>query len=161
MLKLQHFKQVIGHLRERRFALFSLLLIVLGSLVGLSATQRVWLMHAAEIRHATRSVSQEPNDVSISTPGTRVEVEEIAIGPNGFEPAEITRPVGRFILVISIPGGSQDLTLRISNELGSRLNEVRIQQNQMRWADSLLLLPGRYTVTEANHPNWVCNIVIQ
>src|SRR5260370_25135913 len=79
----------------------------------------------------------------------RVEVEEITIRRYGFEPREISRPAGRFILVIANPGGSPDLDLSIQGEAGQRLQSMRLPRNQRDWNDSLVLPPGRYVLTEA------------
>lgn len=91
----------------------------------------------------------------------RVEVEEITVTLRGFEPSEITRPAGRFLLVIANPSGNQDLDLSISHELGGRLQAFRLLQNQPSWNDSLLLPPGRYVLREPSHPNWSCRIIIR
>jgi hypothetical protein len=91
----------------------------------------------------------------------RVEVEEVTIRQHGFEPAEITRPVGRLILVVANPGGTNNLSLRLESEVGLRLLEVQVPRERPVWGDSLVLLPGRYLLTEANHPDWVCRINIR
>ncbi len=95
------------------------------------------------------------------TPLPRVEVEEISIRRYGFEPREISRSTGRFILVIANPGGRQDLDFSIHREAGEKLQSMQLPRNQRDWNDSLVLAPGRYVLSEASHPNWLCRINIR
>src|SRR6266404_4524508 len=95
------------------------------------------------------------------TPLPRVEVEEISIRRYGFEPREISRSTGRFILVIANPGGKQDLDFSIHREAGEKLQSMQLPRNQRDWNDSLVLAPGRYVLSEASHPNWLCRINIR
>jgi hypothetical protein len=88
-----------------------------------------------------------------------VETELITIRPNGFEPAEINRPAGEFILVVENPYG-QTANLVLSREAGERLNEMRSSKEQPDWNDLVDLRPGRYLLTETNHPDWICRITI-
>ena|SRR6266498_2247536 len=90
----------------------------------------------------------------------RVEGEIIAISPHGFEPVEITRPHKHFILVIDNPSGLSEINLRLDRERGNRLREVRVAREKRNWSDDLDLEPGRYVLSEANHPQWICHITI-
>lgn len=90
----------------------------------------------------------------------RVEAEVITIRPSGFDPAEITRPRGRFYLVVENRSGTHDLDLRLSREAGLGLAGVRIPRGRLRWRDALDLPPGTYVLTEAGHPGWACRLTI-
>jgi hypothetical protein len=90
---------------------------------------------------------------------TLVESEVVTITRRGFEPVSITRPEGRFILMIENPNW-QLLNLRLSREAGQSLKEVRASRQEPNWNDILDLQPGRYLLTEQNHPEWTCLIII-
>lgn len=91
---------------------------------------------------------------------TRVETELVTIQPQGFEPKQITRPVGRFNLLVDNRSGLEDVSLQIDVETGPRLRSVHVNRSQLDWNDVFDLPPGNYTLTEANHSDWVCRITI-
>jgi hypothetical protein len=53
-----------------------------------------------------------------------------------------------------------DVELRLMRETGGRLHGARVPQEQINWSDVVDLHPGRYVLTEANHPDWVCHIIV-
>lgn len=89
-----------------------------------------------------------------------IEGEIITITRGGFEPAELTRPMGRFGLFVQNRSGLEEVTLRLDRVAGSRLREVPVPREKLDWDDVIDLTPGRYVLTEANNPDWVCNITI-
>jgi hypothetical protein len=88
-----------------------------------------------------------------------VETELITLKPAGFEPSEIARPAGEFILMVENRSG-QPADLRVSRESGQHLHEVESSREEPDWNELMDLHPGRYVLTEANHPEWVCQIII-
>lgn len=90
----------------------------------------------------------------------RVEVEVITAGPEGFSPAEITRPKGRFYLVVDNVAELPALELQLTREAGHSLREQRVPRGQADWAEALDLEPGTYVLREAAHPDWVCRITV-
>jgi hypothetical protein len=50
-------------------------------------------------------------------------------------------------------------TLQLKDSNGAVVNEVTVQQGSPGW--SVELPAGHYTLTEASHSQWVCNITIQ
>lgn len=91
--------------------------------------------------------------------GRAVETELIALRPTGFEPAEITRPAGEFILMVeNRTGGS--VSLRFSRATGERLHEVRASREEPDWNELEDLAPGRYLLAEADHPEWSCRVTV-
>lgn len=88
-----------------------------------------------------------------------VETEVVTLRPTGFEPAEITRPAGEFILMVEDATG-HPVSLSFSRETGERLHEVRATREQPDWNELEDLQPGRYLLTEADHPEWVCRVTI-
>ena len=87
--------------------------------------------------------------------------DEISIGltSDGFVPAEITHSAGVFGIVVQNEGQESEYTLRLKTQAGKVLEEIKIQKGSTGW--SVNLLPGRYTLTEAKHPQWVCRITVQ
>jgi hypothetical protein len=90
----------------------------------------------------------------------QVEVEEVLLSPNGFEPSELNLPSRRFILAVVNRSQAEDLSLQIYREAGGKQHEMHLPGGQVDWADSIDLPPGRYLLTEANHPDWRCRIII-
>jgi hypothetical protein len=90
----------------------------------------------------------------------RIETELVTIRPHGFEPQEITRPADPFFLAVENRSGLEEVTLRLDLMGGSRLKEVNVPRKKLDWRDAFDLPPGSYVLTEANHPEWVCNITI-
>jgi hypothetical protein len=90
----------------------------------------------------------------------RVEGEIIAVTPRGLEPSVITRSHKHFILVIDNQSGLSQLELRLDREQGGRLREISFARGKRNWSDDLDLSPGRYVLTEANHPSWSCYVTV-
>ena len=92
---------------------------------------------------------------------TRVEAELVTLTPTGFEPREIVRPPGPFLLSVDNYSGQVSLTLHLTAESRGRLRETAVPGRQRDWSEVLTLPPGRYTLAEVNHPGWVCHITIR
>lgn len=84
----------------------------------------------------------------------------ITLSRGGFQPKEITRPQGRFFLVVGNQGELQEVNLRLDRVAGGRLHEAKVSREEFGWTELLNLTPGRYQLSEAGHPDWVCNITI-
>lgn len=90
-----------------------------------------------------------------------LEVELITITPAGFEPKEISRLKGPFLLAVENRSGLEDVLLRLDRATGGdRLKEVRVNRKKLDWRDQVDLTPGHYVLMEANHPGWTCGITI-
>lgn len=87
-----------------------------------------------------------------------VEVEMTTLRPKGFEPREITRRQGRFLLAINNHTGMSDVLLQLDSLRGKRIHEVRMRKGRINLSQLIDLPPGDYVVSEASHPDWVCRI---
>lgn len=87
-------------------------------------------------------------------------VEMIAVGPNGFQPASLTRPAGRFLLGINNRSGLKELTFQLTREDGRLMQEARVNPKQPNWRSLMNLPVGTYRLAETGHADWVCSIVI-
>ncbi len=90
----------------------------------------------------------------------QVEVEVITVGTNGFEPSEITRPDGQFILALTNHTEVDELSLHLDRVSGNRVHEVRMRKGRVRWNQVFNLPPGDYRLCQhAEHclrSNHVC-----
>ena len=91
---------------------------------------------------------------------TRIEVEILKIEPSGFQPAEINRPAGPFVLIMRNRSGAQGLLLRLRRRGGEGVREIQLSRRRTIWHQQLDLPVGTYVLSEVNHPQWVLNINI-
>jgi hypothetical protein len=90
----------------------------------------------------------------------QLQVERVTITPSGFDPEEIIRPSGQVMLAIDNRSGLDEVWFRIERAGGERLIDVRVDRRTLDWRKKLDLPPGRYRLTEARHPDWLCLITI-
>ena len=92
----------------------------------------------------------------------RIEPVFVTLKPTGFEPAELRRPRGAFLLMVDNRSNNPDLFFHLDRENGKREHEQQTRKGgRLDWNKYLDLPPGRYLLTEANHPEWVCKITIE
>src|SRR5215208_747942 len=91
---------------------------------------------------------------------TEIETELVTITGQGFDPIAITRPQGRFFLEVDNRTGLPQVELRLDSEHGVRVQQARVPREQLDWYEPLQLVPGRYVLTETDHPEWRCEITI-
>ena|SRR5215211_1939976 len=129
---------------------------LLTSLIGLILVFSVY----AAFRLKTPRRSAEPEVVSgPTTASENVEAELITILPSGFEPGELVRPAGSFVLMFDNQSGLQPLDLRLERAGMPRLTELRLRRKSD--STTILNLPqGEYQVTEANHPGWSLKLTL-
>lgn len=89
----------------------------------------------------------------------RLAAEVIRLTPNGFEPSEITRPKGRFLIHVENRTVLTEISLSLSREAGGREHGARLLKKR-KWVEMVNLAPGRYLLTEESHPEWSCRITI-
>ena len=91
------------------------------------------------------------------------ETLQLVIGDGGFEPAQVTRRPGKFLLTADDRRSdrSQRLTLRLSREGGEQLRDIEVPAGVTDWAEEIEVPVGRYVVGEVNHPTWSCLIVVE
>lgn len=129
----------------------ALLCVAAFSVAALAASARVLLLPA---RHEALAAAAP------DSPDERVEVEVITATPFGFEPAEVTRTRGRFILAVQNNSGAAELSLRLDRVQGERLREVRMETGRQRSHQDLTLPPGEYVLAEAGNPDRSCRITL-
>jgi hypothetical protein len=99
--------------------------------------------------------------VSASNPSSdRLEAELVSFTTTGFNPSEIKRPEGQVLLIIENRSGAIDLKFQLRQPSGDKLREIVMTKGKI---SSRLLIdfnPGEYELTEINHPEQVCKIII-
>ena len=102
-------------------------------------------------------VNTKPVAVAAAQQG-RDEVR-IELSSNGFSPSEVQHAPGSFAIAVENSTLSGEYKLRLKAADGTVLSEVQVQKGSSAW--TVTLQTGRYTLTEVNHPQWICNIVVQ
>ena len=93
--------------------------------------------------------------------GRRLEVELVTITADGFEPQEIRRTPGPFILAVRNRSGIDSLNIQIDDEQRNKIRDKSLPLETPYWREVITAPPGKYTVTEVNHPDWSLSLTIQ
>jgi hypothetical protein len=116
---------------------------------------------------SAKSHGNEPKNVIIPPKASasadspdRIQAELITVRPTGFEPSQITRPKGAFVLAVDNRSGLEEIELRLDREDGGREHQVNMRGKKLDWREVVTLNPGSYILREANHSNWACHITI-
>jgi hypothetical protein len=118
-------------------------------------------LNAPAAAPATANTSQEP----------KAEVVLLVLTPKGFDQDMITRPTGKFLLVVESRLGLKEPSLTLSRIVrnksignGNNSKEILkggdIKKEQRNWSEELNLNPGEYELAEVNNPDWSCKLVI-
>ena len=98
--------------------------------------------------------------LAVQTDTPAVEVEVVVLTPDGFQPSQISRPVGPFILQVDNRTGMEQIEVTIFQTGAGMIDRARIGSGQIDWNNEYDLAPGSYTLSESSHPAWVCPITI-
>ena len=82
----------------------------------------------------------------------------IKLTSSGFMPNAVQHAAGTFAIAVENSTMSGDYTLRLKAHDGTVLKEVAVQKGSSAWTVSLGA--GKYTITEINNPNWICNLTV-
>ena len=97
---------------------------------------------------------------SDSTQSPQLETELVTVTPTGFEPAEITRPQGRFMLAVDNRSGLEEVELYMERETAGRVNVALSRKGELAWRETVDFPPGVYILRAANDESWRCRITI-
>jgi hypothetical protein len=133
------------------------LIIVIAFAAAIFAIVRFKVVAVSELNETKTSSSVlTPN----SEQSQRLEAEVITILPTGFQPTEISRPRGGFLLAIENRSGIKEINFQLTAESGDRVFEESRNWERSNWSEVVNPRPGRYVLTEAHHPGWQCVITI-
>jgi hypothetical protein len=90
--------------------------------------------------------------------GGRDEIR-IELTTNGFAPTEVQHAPGIFAIAVENKTLTDEYTLKLKAADGTVLNEFQVQKGSSAW--TVNLPTGTYKLTEGNHPQWICTIVVQ
>ena len=132
------------------------------ALSGLAAAAHAWRASALTKNALPAAVKNVPPSPvpQRRRPIADFESELVTITPHGFEPREITRPQGRFLLMVDNRSGLGATSLALTREAGARTHEMRVPREEPDWSEVVNLPPGRYVLTEDDHSEWTCVLII-
>lgn len=150
-----------SHPQATRATLLAAGLLAVLAVGSLTVGARAWRRSIKEKQLAVLTQSA-PASVSVQRPRpiAQMQSELITISPHGFEPQAITRPPGGFLLMIDNRSGLAITSLELTSEPGARTREMRIPREEPNWSEVIDLQPGRYVLTETDHPRWHCRITV-
>ena len=91
----------------------------------------------------------------------QVDTVVIELSRYGFFPQQVSHLKGLHFILVHNVSGLQDLTLVLKDDHGAAKKQPALTATSPHWRELLDLAPGKYTLTEANHPTWSCAITIQ
>src|SRR5437879_5246100 len=74
----------------------------------------------------------------------RIEAELISVRPSGFEPTQITRPKGPFLLAIENRSGLKEIEFQLGVQGGTHLFQVKRSWERSDWNQVIDPPPGQY-----------------
>lgn len=90
------------------------------------------------------------------------ETLQLIVSDSGFEPTQVTRRVGKFLLTADDHRSdkTQQLTLRLSSEGGEHLRDIKVPEGVADWAEEIDLSAGKYVLAVVGRFDWTCRIEI-
>jgi len=146
----------INHILLLRYkSIPHVIIICLIAIVGLSAFAFNKIVWFAPHKVLTKSSSAS------GPPQKKIEVELITLTPGGFEPAEINREEGSFLIAVDNRTGiEREIMLRLNHIAGNSIREVNRTAKFEKSRNLVDLKPGQYQLTVADRPDWTCQIII-
>jgi uncharacterized cupredoxin-like copper-binding protein len=128
--------------------------VLLIVLIGAAAVASAHLICAALAERVPKVAAIQPQRI--------LETQRITLTPMGFEPAEVTRPAGRFLLAINDRSGQRDSSFVLRRSTGERLREFRPGETHRKheWREVVNLPPGRYLLSDVENPEHVCHFLL-
>ena len=99
-----------------------------------------------------------PSEAATMDQQAPVQAELITVTPTGFEPAELTRAKGRFLLAIDNQSGLDEMEFYFERETGGRVNVPLSRRGKIAWREIVDLAPGTYILRATNDESWRCRI---
>jgi|SRR5262245_201103 len=140
-------------LRTIRFTPATIIFVAVIVLAAFGAIAQTWFARPASTEGSVQSAAQDKPPVSL------LEAILITLQPHGFEPAEITRKAGQFLLAVDNRSGVHEPEFRVDRVTGNRVHDKKMAKGRLAWRQLVDLPPGNYVLTEASelglsdHPN--------
>ena len=138
-------------------------LIVVMTVCTLGAFCFATIRRDYRVAAATKHANGEPTS-SMKTPSNADEEENkafwLTIRPSGFEVKEMTVSAGNYFVVVQNATGLDQFSLRVERENGPRMIDFRSNRFKKHWKQMIHLVPGRYFISETDHPEWNCVVTV-
>jgi len=132
--------------------------VLLIVLIGTAAVASAHFISAA----LAKKVPEAAGVAQPVQPPNMLEPQRITLTPMGFEPAEVTRPAGRFLLAINDRSGQGDRSFVLRRNTGEQLREFRLAGTPRKheWREVVNLPPGRYLLGDGENPEHTCYLLL-
>ena len=91
---------------------------------------------------------------------SNIQVVLITLRSEGFEPTEMRLPSGEYLVIVRNRTGLASVNVQLQREAGERLGTATVGARQRDWKQRTRLTPGVYLLSETDHPDWTCRIVV-
>jgi hypothetical protein len=112
------------------------------------------------IRHSAPGLQPTASAVVTEDARDNLEVELITLRPEGFEPSQLTRAKGPFVLLVEDRTGKDGSSLRLQRLKGEDLRALNTNRRKSEWHDLINLPPGDYLLSDAENPERRCQITL-
>ena len=130
------------------------------SAILVSLTMPVCFIVYGRLIKGTASNSEPAQTLASESVTPKLEVEFITLRTNGFEPAEIVRAKGPFVLLVDDRSGKESSSFNLQRLQGEKLRDINTRRAKSEWHDVINLPPGNYLLTDAGNPDARCQITI-
>lgn len=158
--------ELIGIRIGRRQAWFLLVAALFAVAAAVLATVTLDHSSAANTTAALTPAALGEKPVLVN-PQEKIRAELVTAFPYGFEPEELTRPEGPFMLCVDNRAGTEALSLQLISGANGAISGANspvyaapIQRGKSGTHKVLNLTPGQYVLRESSHPGWQCTITI-
>jgi hypothetical protein len=139
--------------------------LILTTLAFVSAKPKIATPNEKGRAIGRASFSPEPQSpgsqqIASAKPLAHVETAQTTLSRWGFQPSSLSVKAGTVLLMVNNRSGFGSMTWNLSVERGQSLRSVTIPSEELDWIEELQLPVGTYTLTEANHPNWICRLTV-
>jgi hypothetical protein len=154
---------LFSSLFKRRALVFTLVALMGCATVALAV--RAYNLKAPESKEST-TLAEMPAVAAPVASGAQVksevEGEVVTLKKWGFEPKELIRSPGKFLLYVNNQSQlTESLTFSLIEANGVKLKETKLDFNgKHKWDNFLDLRPGNYQLRVLEHPEWVCQVTI-
>jgi hypothetical protein len=154
--------KVVHGLVTRRLLIVATTFLIVMSVMMVWANAKVgWLrsLPARAVAEPPAASPQRNQRPAIPAPDS-MSVDTVTLTGLGFEPREITRPSGMFVLGIDNRLINEQFSFELVRENGHQGRQLKMKKGEIRLRKLLNLQAGSYTLTVADHPEWTCRIVL-
>jgi hypothetical protein len=107
------------------------------------------------------SLLKPPALAAQSAASKALEVELVTIHREGMYPKEMNLHKTRFLLAVDNRSETRVITLQLDRAGGGgRVDGALVPLEKLDWRTVVDVAPGSYVLSEANHPEWKCQITV-